>query len=74
MADNSPHLNKQAFAQGSNTPISTPNHTPEREETSHPSLGQIFEVTYNQLWTIGLATHKLARDFALFPYSFRSTS
>lgn len=46
MVDNSPHFNKQTYVQGSNIPISTPIHTPEREENSHPSLGQVFEVTY----------------------------
>lgn len=33
MADKSPHLNNKNFAQGNNIPISTPIHTPEKEES-----------------------------------------
>jgi len=45
MANKSPHPKKHTSAQGSKSQFSTLTHTPEREKTYHPKMGQEFEVT-----------------------------
>jgi len=50
MDENLPHLNNEAFVQGSNGLNSILTPIPNIGEYSHLGLEQSFEFTYDQLW------------------------